>query len=106
MNDAIKATAAGIGAIAIVMGIGWVGLSAERPMDKYGEETRKEVYDTSRQYEQGTNRDIARYCEQMRNADNQSARKAVAELIRSNLSTYDGLLTRENETCSEEAKGI
>lgn len=86
-------------------GLGWFGLATQRPMAKYQEETRKQVYDTSRQYEQGTNRDIARYCEQMRTAREASARKALAALIRSTASTYDGVLSSDNADCLTEAKG-
>ena len=86
-------------------GLGWFSLITGRPMAKYSEETRKEVYDTSRQYEQGTNRDIARYCEQMRGADSSASRKAVAGLIRSTASTFDGRLTDDNTACIAEAKG-
>lgn len=81
----------------------WFGLVTQRPMAKYQEETRKEVYDTSRQYQQGTNRDVARYCEQMRTADTPAAKKAVAALIRSTLSTYDGPLSDDNRDCASEA---
>jgi Tfp pilus assembly protein PilO len=83
----------------------WFGLVTQRPMQRYQEETRKQVYDTSRQYEQGTNRDIARYCEQMRGASSTAAKKAVAALIRSTASTYDGVLTPDNQDCVSEAKG-
>ena len=86
-------------------GTSWFGLVAQRPMAKYAEETRKETYDTSRQYQQGTNRDIARYCEQMRTADNGAAKKAVADLITSTASTYDGPLTPANQGCVSEAEG-
>lgn len=98
-----------IAALAIIAlvgwGLGWFSLFTGRPMAKYSEETRKEVYDTSRQYEQGTNRDIARYCEQMRGADSIPSRKAVAALIRSTASTFDGRLTDDNTACIAEAKG-
>jgi predicted outer membrane protein len=83
----------------------WFGLVTQRPMAKYAEETRKEVYDTSRQYQQGTNRDVARYCEQMRDAPTASGKKAVAALIRSTISTYDGPLSDDNKDCVSEAKG-
>lgn len=85
--------------------LGWFGLVTQRPMAKYGEETRKEVYDTSRQYQQGTNRDIARYCEQMKSAQNDAAKKAVAALIRSTTSTYDGPLSPDNQACVADAQG-
>lgn len=101
----------GIGALALglllLLGVatGWFGLVVDRPMQKYQEETRKEVYDTSRQFQQGTNRDLARYCEQMRDAKEVSAKKAVAALIRSTASTYDGPLSDDNTACLSEAKG-
>lgn len=84
----------------------WAGLINDRHVQKYQEETRAQTYDTSRQYNQGMNRDIARYCEQMRGASNDSAKKAVAALIRSNVSTFDGNLTDDNKDCVSEAKGM
>jgi hypothetical protein len=95
-----------IGLLLIGWATSWFGLVTQRPMAKYAEETRKEVYDTSRQYQQGTNRDVARYCEQMRTADNPAAKKAVAALIRSTLSTYDGPLSDDNKDCAQEAGGL
>lgn len=91
-----------VGFSLLAWALGWFGLITGRPMAKYGEETRKQVYDTSRQFEQGTNRDIARYCEQMR-AANPTAKKAVAALIRTTASTYDGRLAPDNQTCVTEA---
>lgn len=92
-------------ALLLGWGLGWFSLATQRPMAKYSEETRQEVYDTSRQYQQGTNRDLARYCEQMRGATTAAARKAVAALIRSNASTYDGPLSPDNQACVTEAQG-
>jgi hypothetical protein len=101
-----------VGAIAFIAfiallgwGLGWFSLATQRPMARYQEETRKQTYDTSRQYQQGTNRDLARYCEQMRSAREPSAKKAVAALIRSTASTYDGPLSPDNADCLTEAKG-
>jgi len=114
MSDEMKGCAAigvigvgAIGAVALVgWGLGWFDLVTSRPMAKYNEQTRKEVYDTSRQYQQGTNRDIARYCEQMRDTSQPAAsRKAVAALIRTTNDTYDGDLSSDNEACVAEAKG-
>lgn len=84
----------------------WFGLVTQRPINKYQEETRAQVYDTSRRYQQGTNRDIARYCEQMRTASNDASKKAVGALIRSTVSTYEGPLTPDNQDCVIEAKEI
>ncbi len=89
--------------ILLVIGLNWLGLFTARPMAKYQAETDKQVYDTSRQFQQGTNRDVARYCEQMRTASNDSAKKAVASLIRSTLSTYNGPLSSDNQACAAEA---
>jgi hypothetical protein len=84
----------------------WLGRIGERPLTRYDEETRAQTYDTSRQYNQGTNRDIARYCEKMRTTEEPSAKKAVAALIRSTASTFNGTLTDDNIDCVNEAKGF
>lgn len=83
----------------------WFGLVTDRPQQIYKEQTRKEVRDNSIEYQDGMKRDIARYCEQMRDTSRpMSSRKAVAALMRSNASTYDGPLTDDNQTCLSEAK--
>jgi hypothetical protein len=92
-----------IGVLGLGLATSWFGLVTQRPIAKYSEETRTQVYDTSRQYQQGTNRDVARYCEQMRNAPTSAAKKAVSALIRSTLSTYDGPLSTDNKDCASEA---
>lgn len=88
------------------LALNWFGLFTQRPMAKYQEETRAQVYDTSRQYQQGTNRDIARYCHDMRTAKDEAAKKAVAALIRSTVSTYSGDLSDDNKTCVGEANAF
>ncbi len=93
-----------VGLLLVGWGTSWFGLVTQRPMRVFQEETRAQVYDTSRQYQQGTNRDIARYCEQMRTAEG-PAQKAVAALIRSTVSTYDGPLSPDNKDCVSEAEG-
>lgn len=82
----------------------WVGLVTQRPMAKYAEETRAQVYDTLRQFQQGINRDVARYCRDYQAAEG-PARVAVADLIRSTLDTYEGDLTPANERCVAELGG-
>jgi hypothetical protein len=94
-----------VGLLLLGLATSWFGLVTQRPMVKYQEETRKEAYDTSRQYQQGTNRDLARYCEQMRTADTPAAKRAVAALIRSTASTYDGPVSPDNTDCLTEARG-
>jgi hypothetical protein len=93
-------------ALLLVTAVVWFSLVAERPMAKYAEQTRKEVYDTSRQFEQGVNRDVARYCETMRSTKEQGSKQAIAALIRSEVSTYDGQLSPDNGDCVAEAKAL
>src|SRR5690242_1839628 len=88
-----------VGLLLLGWATSWFGLVTQRPMARYQEETRAQTYDSSRQYQQGTNRDIARYCEQMRSAPTPASRQAVAALIRSTVSTYDGPLSDDNRQC-------
>ena len=103
MKYALAAIAGLIALLVLSWSLNWFGLITQRPMAKYREETRAQVYDTSRQYQQGTNRDIARYCEQMRSAETPAGKKAVAALIRTTLSTYDGPLSDDTRDCATEA---
>ena len=78
-----------------------VGKIVGREAQKFDAETSAQVYDTSRQYRQGINRDIARYCREWRSAEG-PAQLAVAELINSTLDTYEGTLTPANQSCIQE----
>ena len=69
-----------------------------RQAQKFDAETSAQVYDNSRQYQQGINRDVARYCRDYQ-ATEGPARNAVADLIRSTLDTYQGELTPANSAC-------
>jgi hypothetical protein len=82
---------------------GWAAITG-RMFGVYNEETRKQIYDSSRQYQQGTNRDLSRYCYQMRTASSPAAKSAVADLIRSTASTYNGSLSPENQSCLNEVQ--
>lgn len=75
------------------------GKVVNRQAQKFDAETSAQVYDNSRQFQQGTNRDLARYCREWQSADG-PARKAVADLIASTLDTYQGELTPANERCA------
>lgn len=77
------------------------GKVANREAQKFDAETSAQVYDNSRQYQQGVNRDLARYCREYREAEG-AGREAVAELIRTTADTYQGPLTPANQTCLEE----
>lgn len=72
-----------------------------RQAAKFDAETSAQVYDTSRQYQQGINRDVARYCREYRAAD-ERAQHAVRDLILSTLDTYQGALTAANQSCLQE----
>ena len=98
----IAAVVAGLVALTLIcIALSWAGLFASRPMAKYATETDKQVYDTSRQYQQGTQLDLSRYCAQWRAASG-PARTAVAGLIRDTAATYSGPLTPNNQTCLSE----
>ena len=47
MKDKLLMILGGIALIAVVIGISWTSLVAGRPMAKYGEETRRQVYQES-----------------------------------------------------------
>lgn len=92
--------------IGLLLGLGlatdWFGLVTSRPMQKYQAETDKQVYDSSRTYQQGTQLDISRYCAQYHSATSPSAKSAVAGLIRDTAATYTGPLTPNNQACLSE----
>ena len=90
-----------VGFVLLIIGLNWVGLFAGRPMAKYQTETDKQVYDTSRQYQQGTQLDLSRYCAQYHAATG-AAKTAVAGLIRDTAATYTGPLTPNNQACLQE----
>lgn len=72
-----------------------------RQVQKFDAETAAQVYDSSRQFQQGTNRDIARYCRDYKAADGAS-KAALATLIQDTVSTYQGPLTEANAACISE----
>lgn len=89
----LLAVLGGLAVLAAIMLLGvatsWFGLIVDRPMQRYAEETRREVYDTSRSYNQGSIADFRRYCADWKKSDGQS-KDADAELIRSTFNTYTG----------------
>ena len=95
--------------IALLITLAWIfllplmagGKVVGRVAAKYDAETSAQTYDNSRQYQQGINRDVARYCRQWRDADG-AGKQAVAELIRSTTDTYQGPLTPANQVCINE----
>lgn len=72
-----------------------------REVQKFDAETSAQVYDNSRSYQQGINRDIARYCREWREAP-EGGKRAIADLIASTNDTYQGELTLANQSCLNE----
>lgn len=60
---------------------GWFGLVAQRPMAKYAEETRTQVYEQSRAYQQGLRIDLADLCRQVATTDDQQAKATIRSTI-------------------------
>lgn len=90
----------GVGALVVfVVGVKYL----DRTEQKFDENTKVEVYDSSRTYTKGTNKDLARYCYDFKTQDTDASRKAMAALIRSTAATYDGPLSQENKDCIAEA---
>lgn len=87
--------------VLLVLLLNGTGLIWNRVASPYAEETRKLTYDESRQFQQGTNRDLARYCREWREATG-AGKSAVADLIRTTADTYQGALTPANQACLSE----
>lgn len=108
MKDYFKLIGA-LALVALTITIFWLfllplfaaGKVVNREAQKFDAETSAQVYDNSRQYQQGINRDLARYCRDWREADG-AGREAVADLIHTTADTYEGPLTPANQTCLEE----
>lgn len=105
MKDAVKFVG-WLAFIAICITLFWVfmlplfagGMVVNRAAQKYATETSKQAYDTSRQYQQGTQLDLARYCAQYEAATG-SGKAAIAGLIRDTRATYTGPVTDNVEHC-------
>lgn len=110
MSDGFKVTATAICAlvllIAVGWGLGWFGLVTQRPMAKYGEETRRQVWENSISREQGVNHLIAGYCLNMRTAADPASKKAFARLILDQSGTFSGQLTDDSASCVSESNAV
>ena len=84
-------------------GLGWFSLTTARPMAKYGEETRRQVFETSRAHQSGVNSAISGYCMNMRRERDPAARLALARFIQSEADTFEGQLTPSASACVAEA---
>lgn len=108
MKTTIAYTLGGICLLAALLAIGlgtsWFGLVTARPMAKYAEETRREVFETSRAHQSGVNGAIVDYCLNMRSATEPTQRKALARWIINEASTLQGSLTSEASDCLADAR--
>lgn len=77
------------------------GKVIDRAAKKYDTETSKQAYDTSRQYQQGTQLDLARYCAQYEAASG-AGKAAMAGLIRDTRATYSGPVSDNVGHCLSE----
>jgi len=99
----IKNVILGIFAVIVVwFALTSFGLFADRQIQKVREETRSQVYDTSREYNEGVNRDLSHYCYEFHKED--SNKKGLAALIRTTADTFKGIVLPDNQTCITEAK--
>lgn len=92
--------------LAIGLGTSWFGLVSSRPMNKYAEQTRHEVFQTSAAREEGINKSILSECLSMRSAQDLSSKHALAQFIIADAGMYEGHLTREAQYCVSEAQGV
>lgn len=70
------------GVLALGVGTHWFGLVTSRPMLKYAEETRTQVYEESRAYQQGLRIDLADLCRQLAQTEDEQSESAIRETIR------------------------
>jgi hypothetical protein len=106
MKDYAKMIGA-LALMALTIGLAWAfliplfaaGKVVNREAQKFDAETSAQVYDNSRQYQQGINRDVARYCRDLASTEG-PARKAVEDLITTTLATYEGPLSDSNQRCA------
>lgn len=91
-------------AVAVLLGLSFGGWWLYGQMAPRYEATRREVYDESRAYQQGTQLNISRWCAEMRTKPEHA--KATAAMIRDAAATYDGPLSRDNQSCIREAEGL
>lgn len=97
----------GMAVMALLIFLAWVfllplfaaGKVVNREAQKFDAETSAQVYDNNRQYQQGVNRDIARYCRELATTEG-PAREALEDLIATTLDTYEGTLSPSNQRCT------
>lgn len=106
----VKAFFAGLVVLVLLLIVGagtsWFGLVTERPMAKYAEETRRQVYVNSVAHLDGANASIGTACTNMRNVNVSSGeRHAYASMVLQAATSYSGSadLSPESAACIGEA---
>lgn len=94
-----------IALLGVGLGTSWFGLVTERPMAKYAEQTRHEVFQTSAAREEGVNKGILSECLSMRSATDPAQKRALAQFIIGDAGSYEGHLTSASQSCVAEAQG-
>ena len=98
----------GIGLFSGVLVLGaatnWFGLVAGRPMAKYAEETRRQVYDESRSYQQGMAVDLDELCRERKLSADEGQKAVLAETIRLRSARYTGGLPSHIKDCLNEVR--
>ena len=89
------------GVLLVGWGTNWFGLVAGRPMAKYAEETRRQVFTESRIYQEGMAQNLDTLCREWRKTDD----PGVAASIRQRAAGYAGPLPAHVETCLYQARG-
>lgn len=85
-------------------GMGWWSLWASRPMARYAENTRHQVFQQSAAREEGINKGILSECLSMRSATDDASRRAMAKFIIADAGMYEGHLTPAAQACVDEAQ--
>jgi hypothetical protein len=96
-------------AIALSIGLGWISLAADRPMEKYQKETSRQVYMNSVAHAQGAASGVMLDCGNMRNVSNNiGTRHAFAQMVIQDAGSYAGnqVLPEEVSTCISEATNL
>lgn len=98
------------GALALILGL--LGLTAAilwfmflgRPVAKYTEETRRQVYEESRAYQQGMAVDLDELCRQRKLTQDEGEKAILAETIRLRAARFTGELPAHVEECIHEVR--
>ncbi len=92
--------------VVVVIAVGWMFATSNRPLAKYQEETRRQTFETSRTYIDGKNKTINDYCMNMQPATDEIQRKAIARWIKSESENFSGNLNPSAQSCVSQANNV